>query len=75
MFHIKNYYSEEDVLKGYITTIGRDGKKTDFPLISISLGCVKLTGKHFKNYIDVSDACTEAKKMAKNSSGSSIRTS
>ncbi len=69
---IKSYYSEEDALKGFITTISRDGKKTDFPLVSISLGCVMLTERNFKSYIDVSDACAEAKKMAKNLSGSSV---
>jgi len=69
---IKSYYSKEDALKGSITTTGRDGRKTDFPLISISLGCVRLPESSFKNYIDVSDACTEAKKMAKYSTGSSV---
>jgi diguanylate cyclase (GGDEF)-like protein len=69
---IKNFYSKEDASKGFISTISRDGTLTDFPIISISLGCIKLSGRKFEGYIDVSDACTEAKKMAKHAPGSSV---
>lgn len=69
---IKNFYTDEDIKKGYICTTDRNGIKTDFPVISISLGCVELSGKNFHGYIEVSDACAEAKMMAKKSAGSSI---
>lgn len=69
---IKDFYTEEDLAKGYISTAGRDGKKTDFPVMSISMGCVELSGKPFNGYIDVSDACSDAKNMAKRIAGSAF---
>ncbi len=69
---ILNYYSEEDIERGCISTTARNGAITDFPLMTISLGCVELSGKRFRRYIEVSDACAEAKKMAKQIPGSAF---
>ena len=69
---IKKYYNPEDAERGYINTTGRDGRIADYPVISISLGCVDLSGGKFSGYIEVSDACSEAKKIAKQTDGSSL---
>ncbi len=69
--NIKGFYSDEDLEKNGIEAVDREGEKRCFPIITISMGAVNLI-KGFRSYLEVADACTETKRIAKNISGSSI---
>jgi len=62
---IIQFYSSEDVKAKCIQTVNRQGEKQSFPLMSISLAGVDLSRNIYKRYVEVNDACTGAKKMAK----------
>ncbi len=69
---ITEYYSQEDQEKGYLITRDRNGIDQKYSIMTISLGCVGLSGKNFREYLEVNDACAETKGFAKNIPGSSI---
>jgi PleD family two-component response regulator len=68
---IRKFYKEEDLAKNCIDSFDRAGRRQCFPLISISMGAVNLTGE-FTSYLEVSDVCAETKKIAKSIDGSNI---
>ena len=69
---IREFYSEEDVRRGYVVAIGRDGVKRHHPLVSLSMGAVDLGKRTFENEFEVIDICTETKRAAKKQPGSSV---
>jgi diguanylate cyclase (GGDEF)-like protein len=69
---ITSFYSDEDVKANCIHSVNRQGEKQTFPLMSISLACVDLSHNRFNRFVEVNDACTEAKKKAKSIPGSSF---
>lgn len=66
------YYTDKDRgMNGYISE-DRQGREVLHPLLSLSMGAVKImAGHHYSNY-QVAAAATEAKKQAKATSGNSI---
>jgi len=69
---IRHFYSEDDLNRGYFIAKNRKGAEQKFEIMTISLGCVDLSNNKFKTYVEVIDACSESKAMAKQKSGSSI---
>lgn len=68
---IKEFYQPEDAKKGCFYSINRKGEKETFPLVSISISGVNIQDNQYKNYLEVNDACADAKKKAKAIKGSS----
>ncbi|HED13446.1 MAG TPA: response regulator [Gammaproteobacteria bacterium] len=69
---IRKFYSNDDLVAGYITSINRHGEKQKFPIMSISMAGVNLAQKKYQHYLSVVDACTEIKKLSKEQPGSSF---
>jgi len=66
-------YSVEDRHNNCVIANGRDNQARCFPLISLSIGSVKLTEKDIPQTSDsISKAITDAKGMAKNKAGNSF---
>lgn len=69
---IFQFYTPEDVNRGYIPATNREGKETRHPLISLSMGGVDLTRKETTSVFEIIDICTEMKKAAKQQPGSNM---
>ena len=64
------HYKDEDLKVGSITSVGRNGHATAFPIMGISMAGVCLEDNPCLNYLEVIDACTELKYHAKSVDGS-----
>ncbi|NMM28458.1 MAG: GGDEF domain-containing protein [Glaciimonas sp.] len=69
---IQSYYSIEDRQRGGYLSEDRQGVKVFCPLISLSIGIVKVEPGKFYSHHQISTAIAEAKKQAKKISGNSI---
>lgn len=69
---VRQFYDSEDLANGHISAKNRRGEKQTFPLMSISLAGVDLALGAYSQYLQVNDACAEAKKEAKRLLGSSF---
>lgn len=69
---VRAYYKPEDVQAGGFLAENRMGGKCFFPLTSLSIGLVSAqTTCNCQSYVDVADLASEAKKIAKKTTGSS----
>ncbi|MBF0411736.1 MAG: response regulator [Desulfamplus sp.] len=69
---IIGFYTPEDAANKCILSFNRKGEKQVFPIISVSMAGVDISAPHYKKYIQVNDAFSEAKKKAKSIQGSSF---
>ncbi|MGV8893168.1 MAG: GGDEF domain-containing protein [Burkholderiaceae bacterium] len=69
---IQSFYSIEDREQGGYLSEDRQGVKVFCPLISLSIGIVKVEPGKFYSHHQISTAIAEAKKQAKKISGNSI---
>lgn len=69
---IQSFYSIEDRERGGYLSEDRQGVKVFCPLISLSIGIVKVEPGKFYSHHQISTAIAEAKKQAKKISGNSI---
>jgi len=69
---IGEFYSTEDIERGYVIATNREGKEKKHPLISLSMGAVNLAQRKNPTAFEVIDICTEMKKAAKEQPGSSF---
>ena len=69
---IQNYYSIEDRERGGYLSEDRQGVKIFCPLISLSIGIVKVEPGKFYSHHQIATAAAEAKKQAKKISGNSM---
>jgi diguanylate cyclase (GGDEF)-like protein len=69
---IRYYFSPRDRKKGWIEAHGRDGKKGQFPLVSVSLGILFCTGQ--TNLKAISERAAEVKTYAKSQPGNTYVT-
>lgn len=69
---IAEFYNTEDVAKGYVVAINREGKEKQHPLISLSMGGINLLQRKVTTAFEVVDICTEMKQTAKKQAGSQI---
>ncbi len=70
---IPEFYSPDDRQRGHIVAANREGVEQLFPLASLSLGGVDLRVRPFTSVLEIIDACTEMKKLAKQSASSSVK--
>lgn len=69
---IPEYYSMDDRERGGYTSEDRSGQKVFHPLITLSLGVVKIDPGQFSSHHQVATAAAEAKKQAKKIPGNSL---
>jgi len=68
--NISEYYNPEDNTRGYIVGEDRQGKRTFFPLASISIAVVTDSEKKIDSFIKVGEIAAELKEYAKKKTGS-----
>ncbi|MDO5557888.1 MAG: GGDEF domain-containing protein [Clostridia bacterium] len=68
---LKEFFTEEDYLQGFLEVANRKGIIEQFPLTSISIGVVEVTTERFENSLQIAEAGAQVKHMAKSISGSS----
>lgn len=66
------FYGDQEVARGYIETTDRGGETVRFPIVSLSLGGVRLRSHHFERYLEVASICAETKHQAKAVPGSNL---
>ncbi|MDX2494368.1 MAG: response regulator [Desulfuromusa sp.] len=69
---LSEFYSPEDLERGYVVAINREGEEKHNPLISLSMGGVDLAQREVATALEVIDICTEMKTAAKKQQGSNI---
>lgn len=69
---IVEFYSPEDVARGYVVASDREGKDRQHPLICLSMGAIDLSKRRVTSAFEIVDICTETKKLAKQRPGSNI---
>ena len=69
--NISNYYSEEDVERGFVEVANRRGIIEQFPLVSISIGVVEVNSEIYKNTLEIGEVGAQVKHQAKTKMGSS----
>lgn len=68
---IKEFFSEEDLKKGYIESANRKGERDIFPITGISIGAVIVEKDRFNNILEISEVGSQVKHLAKSIQGSS----
>lgn len=68
--NVVNYYTEDDILNGYIEVENRKGIIEQFPIMSISVGVVEVSKYRFKNILEIGEAGAQVKHLAKTIPGS-----
>ena len=69
--HVKKYFTEEDLEKGYIEVENRKGIIEKTPLTSISIGVVVADEGRFSNILEIGEIGAQVKHAAKSVMGSS----
>ncbi len=69
--HIKEYFTPEDLKKGFIEVENRRGIIEKFPLTSLSIGVVVDEGQRFDNILEIGEVGAQVKHAAKTILGSS----
>lgn len=68
---VEQFYTEEDVQKGYIEVENRRGIIEQFPLTSVSIGVVVADKNRFTNILEIGEIGAQVKHAAKSVMGSS----
>ena len=68
---VTNFFTEDDIDKGYIEVINRKGIVEQFPLTSISIGVVEADKGRFANMLEIGEIGAQVKHLAKSVMGSS----
>ena len=68
---IKEYFSKEDIERGYLEVPNRRGIIEEIPLTSVSIGVVEADKGRFKNTLEIGEAGAQVKHLAKSIMGSS----
>lgn len=69
---ILEFYSAEDINRGYVVATDREGNSKEYPLVSLSLGAIDLSRRKLSTPLEIVDICTETKKVAKARQGSTL---
>ncbi len=69
---IREFYSAEDIKRGYVVSTDREGNNKQYDFVSLSLGAVDLTMRKLSTAHEIIDICTETKKAAKSRQGSNL---
>lgn len=70
---IPDLYDAEDLERGYLQGVDRQGVPRRFPIISLSIGVVTSEFRSFSDYEEVSRVAADMKQYAKQQPGSSYR--
>ena len=68
-YNVLDYYTPEDIQKGYIEVENRKKVMEQFPITSISIGVVKVD-ENFKSILEISEIGAQVKHLSKTISGS-----
>lgn len=68
-YNVLDYYAQEHIENGYIEVKNRKGIMEQFPLVSISIGVVKVDDT-FKNILEIGEVGVQVKRLAKSIQGS-----
>lgn len=68
---IVEYFSKEDIERGYLEVPNRRGIIEEIPLTSVSIGVVEVDKGRFKNTLEIGEVGAQVKHMAKSIMGSS----
>ena len=68
---IKDFFTEDDVKRGYMKVTNRRGIVEEFPLTSISIAVVMAEKNRFANILEIGDVAAQVKHLAKSVNGSS----
>jgi len=66
-------YDPEDLTKGFIKSVDRKGKASQFPIMGISIGITETHCRNFSHYGEVTQPAAEMKKFAKQFPGSCFK--
>ena len=69
---IREFYSAEDLERGYVVATDRGGQDKAYNFVSLSLGAIDLTTRKLSTPHEIIDICTETKKAAKARQGSNL---
>ena len=69
--HVKKFFTEKDLEKGYIEVENRRGIIEQFPLTSLSIGVVVADPGRFQNILEIGEVGAQVKHAAKSVMGSS----
>lgn len=67
---IINYFTDDDIERGYLEIPNRKGEIEEFPLTSISIGVVVADKKRFSNILQIGEVGAQVKHLAKSTPGS-----
>ncbi|GLI54011.1 GGDEF domain-containing protein [Thermodesulfovibrio yellowstonii] len=62
---IKNFYDEEDIRKGYIESINREGKIQFYPIMTVSVGITSNRYRIFNHFSEMAEVASVMKSVAK----------
>ena len=68
--NIKEYFNEEDILRGYLEVANRKGIIEQFPITSLSIGVVRVSPNEYKNPLEIGEVGAQVKHLAKTQIGS-----
>ena len=68
--NIKEYFNEEDILRGYLEVANRKGIIEQFPITSLSIGVVRVSPNEYKNPLEIGEIGAQVKHLAKTQIGS-----
>ena len=68
--NIKEYFNEEDILRGYLEVANRKGIIEQFPITSISIGVVRVSPNEYENPLEIGEVGAQVKHLAKTQIGS-----
>lgn len=69
---IRTLYTQDDLDRGFISTVNRKGDLDIFPLLSLSLAIVTNHHRSFENHLEVATVASELKKKLKQMEGSNF---
>ncbi len=67
---IKEYFTEDDLEKGYLEVANRKGIIEQFPLTALSIGVVKVNPGEYENTLEIGEMGAQVKHLAKTQMGS-----
>lgn len=67
---VSNYYTNEDIERGYVEVANRRGIIEQFPIVSISIGVVEVDKDRYKNTLEIGEISAQIKHQAKSVMGS-----
>lgn len=69
-YNVLDFFTQEDISKGYIEVENRKGVVEQFPLTSISIGVVEVDEENFKNILEIGEVGAQVKHLSKTIQGS-----